>query len=84
MLKNTIALALAATAVAAPAFSAVSGYWSSSKVLHAILGESRVADALRQQPIEAISKTDSGYRVESRDCAREVTGERWALVYDWA
>lgn len=52
--------------------AALSGYWESSKILHAVLGDSNVADALKQQPIEFISRTQSGYTIKSRDCTVDV------------
>lgn len=55
-----------------PASAALSGYWESSKVLYQILGDANVADALKQQPIESITKTDAGYRLTSRNCAVDV------------
>ncbi len=58
--------------LASPAVAALSGYWQSSKVLHAILENPELADALRQQPIVSVAATDSGYRIRSRDCTVDV------------
>jgi hypothetical protein len=58
------------------AFAALSGYWDSTKIIHAVLGRNEVGDALKQQPIESIVETDSGYRVKSRDCAVDVRVDR--------
>ena len=65
--------------LASPAVAALSGYWQSSKVLHAILENPELADALRQQPIVSVAATDSGYRIRSRDCTVDVE-----VVYEWA
>ncbi|WP_156933622.1 hypothetical protein [Paracoccus sp. J39] len=73
-MRLTMATFLAAglAVQAMPASAALSGYWDSSKILHAILGDNRLADALKQQPIERIEKTAEGYEVSSRDCAVQV------------
>lgn len=73
-----LAAASVALVVATPAFAAVSGYWDSSKVIHAILGNDRVADALRQQPIESITSTENGYQIASQDCRVDVQVNRFA------
>lgn len=67
---------IAAGTLSQPAQAALSGYWESSKVLHAILGRSDVADALRQQPISSIETIRSGYRLKSRDCVVDVRAEQ--------
>lgn len=75
--RSALAVGLiAAGTLSQPARAALSGYWESSKVLHAILGRNEVADALRQQPISSIETTRSGYRLKSRDCTVDVTVER--------
>jgi hypothetical protein len=63
-------------ALTSTASAALSGYWETSKVLHAILGRNDVADALKQQPIESIMSTGSGYRIKSRDCSVDVRVDR--------
>lgn len=76
---TTIRIAIAAAAIAtltSTASAAPSGYWETSKTLHAILGRNDVADALRQQPIESITATESGYRIKSRDCSVDVRVDR--------
>lgn len=73
-----LAAASVALVVATPAFAAVSGYWDSSKVIHAILGNDRVADALRQQPIESVTSTENGYQIASQDCRVDVQVNRIA------
>lgn len=76
-MKRISACALiGAIAAASPAFAAVSGYWDSSKVLHAILGDSHVADALRQQPVDSITRTEHGYRLTSQACTVDVAVTR--------
>lgn len=69
---TSLIIASALLAPALPASAALSGYWDSSKILHAVLGDNRLADALKQQPIERIEKTAEGYEVSSRDCAVQV------------
>ena len=76
-MKALVAAAVLAIA-ATPASAALSGYWDSSKVIHAILGDDTVADALRQQPIESIARTENGYQISSRDCSVEVRVNRTA------
>ena len=76
-MKALVAAAILAIA-ATPASAALSGYWDSSKVIHAILGNDRVADALRQQPIESIARTENGYQIRSQDCSVEVRVNRTA------
>jgi hypothetical protein len=71
----TIAAATMA-ALTATTSAALSGYWETSKTLHAILGRNDVADALKQQPIESIIATENGYRIKSRDCSVEVRVDR--------
>jgi hypothetical protein len=70
------AILLGMQVASGPATAALSGYWDSSKVLHALLGQSAVADALKQQPIRSITATESGYRIESRDCVVDVSVKR--------
>jgi hypothetical protein len=70
---------IAAATIAAltgTASAALSGYWETSKTLHAILGRNGVADALKQQPIESITATETGYRIKSRDCTVDVRVDR--------
>lgn len=69
-----IRLVLAAVALCSPlpAAAALSGYWDSAKVIHAILGSGDLADALRQLPIESITRTDAGYEVSGGDCRVQV------------
>lgn len=69
---TSLIIASALIAPALPASAALSGYWDSSKILHAVLGDNRLADALKQQPIERIEKTTEGYEVSSRDCMVQV------------
>lgn len=69
---TSLIIASALIAPALPASAAVSGYWDSSKILHAVLGDNRLADSLKQQPIERIEKTAEGYEVSSRDCTVQV------------
>lgn len=69
---TSLIIASALMAPALPASAALSGYWDSSKILHAVLGDNRLADALKQQPIERIEKTAEGYEVSSRDCTVQV------------
>ncbi|WP_323715650.1 hypothetical protein [Paracoccus aminovorans] len=69
---TSLIVASALMAPALPAFAALSGYWDSTKILHAILGDKRLADALKQQPIERIEKTADGYEVSSQDCMVQV------------
>lgn len=73
-----IATAVTATCLlaASPSFAALSGYWDSSKVIHAILGNAKVADALKQQPIDSVTATTDGYRVASRNCHVDVRVQR--------
>ena len=75
LFRLTIAAATMA-ALTGTASAALSGYWETSKTLHAILGRNDVADALKQQPIESITSTESGYRIKSRDCSVEVRVDR--------
>lgn len=70
--------AIIGLAAATPVSAALSGYWDSSKVIHAILGNDRVADALGQQPIESITSIENGYQIASRDCRVEVQVNRIA------
>lgn len=76
-MRATVAAFLATVMIlpALPAAAALSGYWDSAKILHAILGDNRLADALRQQPVERIEKTADGYAVSSRDCSVQVKVE---------
>lgn len=76
VLAATLTAALAAAAT--PVSAALSGYWDSAKVIHAILGSAQVADALRQQPVERIERTQDGYRLHSRDCRVDVRVTRTA------
>lgn len=76
VLAATLAAALAAAAT--PVSAALSGYWDSAKVIHAILGSAQVADALRQQPVERIERTQDGYRLHSRHCRVDVRVTRTA------
>lgn len=69
---TSLMVASALMAPAFPAFAALSGYWDSTKILHAILGDNRLADALKQQPIERIEKTANGYEVSGRDCTVQI------------
>ena len=72
-MKRIVVIALSAMAAGGgPAHAALSGYWESSKVLHAILGSNDLADALKQQPITSLTSTDEGYRIESQDCSVNV------------
>lgn len=71
-LKSVVLLATALALPALPSAAALSGYWDSSKILHAMLGDNRLADALKQQPVERIEKTAEGYVVESRNCTVRV------------
>lgn len=78
-MKRLQILALAATAfifAGKPADAALSGYWESSKVLHALLGREDLADALKQQPISSIEATRTGYRIKSHDCTVDAIVER--------
>lgn len=59
-----------------PANAALNGFYDSARVLHAILGEARVADALRQQPIIFIDQIQNGYRLKSEACQVDVTVNR--------
>ncbi|RJE89468.1 hypothetical protein [Paracoccus onubensis] len=70
--------AIIGLAAATPVSAALSGYWDSSKVIHAILGNERVADALRQQPIESIISIENGYQIATQDCQVEVQVSRIA------
>ena len=67
VLAPTLSLVLAS-----PSMAALSGYWESSKEIHAILGSNDLADKLKQQPIMSIVETETGYRVQSRDCTVDV------------
>lgn len=66
----TLAFALAAT----PAFAALSGFYDSAERIQTILADEGVANALRQQPIGAISNTGtrkdgaSEWTVRTQDC----------------
>lgn len=75
---KAILAAVIMAAAASPAAAALSGYWDSSKVIHAILGHDGVADALRQQPIESITRNETGYQIRSRDCRVDVAVDRMA------
>lgn len=75
-MKGIYVGALICAATALPACAAVSGYWDSSKVLHAILGNGQVADALRQQPVQTITRIERGYRLSSQACTVDVTVTR--------
>lgn len=75
-MKRMLACMAVCVTAATPVSAALSGYWDSSKVLHALLGHDGLADGLRQQPIETITKTDQGYRVTSQDCTVDVTVTR--------
>jgi hypothetical protein len=74
-----IIVAAATLAIAAtPLSAALSGYWDSTKIIHAILGDDRVADALKQQPVDSIVRTEGGYQIESRDCHVDIRVNRIA------
>lgn len=76
-MKRTILAATGfALIFAGQAHAALSGYWDSSKILHSILGRNDVANSLKQQPVESITRTDSGYQIKSHSCAVDVTVER--------
>lgn len=72
---TSLIIASALMAPALPASAALSGYWDSSKILHAVLGDNRLDDSLKQQPIERIEKTTEGYEVSSWDCTVQVRVE---------
>ncbi len=63
-----ICAAVLGPGLAAPARAALSGYWDSVTVLQAVLADSRIGDALRQQPVEETLKTETGITLKSRDC----------------
>lgn len=72
--------AVLALAMGGPAAAAVSGYWQSASELHAILGRNEVADALRQQPVEAATRVGPDiWELRSRDCSLRVTVETEAV-----
>ena len=75
-MKMLVAMSLLSLLAAGRTQAALSGYWETSGVLHAILGSGELADALKQQPIASIVATESGYRVESVDCKVEVRVDR--------
>lgn len=68
-------LAVALTvALVSPAAAAVSGYWESASEIHAIMGRNDVADALRQQPIESVTRVAPDvWELRSRNCALRAT-----------
>jgi len=76
MKRTTLAATGFALIFSGQAHAALSGYWDSSKILHSILGRNDVADSLKQQPVESITRTDSGYQIKSQSCAVDVTVER--------
>ncbi|QRZ13661.1 hypothetical protein JWJ88_19585 [Paracoccus methylovorus] len=76
-MKSFAAAAILAI-TAAPASAALSGYWDNSKIIHATLGNDMVADALKQQPVESITSTESGYQIQSQDCRVDVQVTRTA------
>ncbi|MEP7456284.1 hypothetical protein [Phyllobacterium sp. SB3] len=80
MMKATSLIVLALCSVSFPgdAPAALSGFWDSSKALHAILGNNDVANALKQQPIETITKSGSGYTLTSHSCTVNVSVSRQA------
>lgn len=71
-MTRILACAVVGAMGVSPALAALSGYWDSNKIISAILSEDSLGNALRQQPIERITRTPAGFRVESRDCAVEV------------
>lgn len=75
-MRTATAALLLSFAAASPAMAALSGYWQSSKEIHAILGSNDVADALRQQPVVSIVDIGDGYRLQSRDCVVDVEIDR--------
>ncbi len=60
MKLGTMAIAAAVLISDNPASAALSGYWDSSKVIHAVLGRNVVADELRQQPLSHIRSLGRG------------------------
>ena len=79
-MRGALAAAGLALTVAGPAGAAVSGYWQSASELQAILGRNELADALRQQPVEAVTRVAPDiWEVRSRDCSLRVTVEKEAV-----
>ena len=75
MIRVTAAT-FAALLFAGEAHAALSGFWETSRVLHAILGSNELADSLKQQPVESIVSIDGGYQIKSHSCTVEVRVDR--------
>lgn len=73
-MKRQMAVFLALALTSTPALAALSGFYDSAERIGTILASSAVADALRQQPIGAISNTGtrkdgaSEWTVRTQDC----------------
>jgi len=78
-MKNiTSALVIFATIWPGQVQAALSGYYDSAEKIGRILGDARIADLLRQQPIGAISNTGTRadgageWTIRSQDCDLKV------------